>query len=132
MIIGTIELKKEFVNQKDKCSGCGKESNHNEHDKVSLTEGDYYFCDLCSAKSSTIDEFEKEINEPHDWGTNYIEYCFAFRCLKCGHAWPPNVNIYSATAQNLETAKSAIEKAKPKTCSKCRSPYWDRPRKNKK
>jgi len=36
-----------------------------------------------------------------------------FRCLRCGHEW-------------------ASKQKQPKVCPKCRSPYWDRPRKPKK
>lgn len=33
-----------------------------------------------------------------------------YTCLRCGHEWPPR-------------------KAKlPKWCPKCKSPYWDKPR----
>ena len=34
------------------------------------------------------------------------------RCYRCGHEWKPNMN------------KS------PRVCPKCKSPYWDKPRKN--
>ena len=35
-----------------------------------------------------------------------------FRCERCDHAWiPPNP-------------------AKPKVCPKCKTPYWDRPRRD--
>lgn len=33
-----------------------------------------------------------------------------WRCLRCGNEWLPQKD------------------GKPQTCSKCRSPYWDRPR----
>lgn len=37
------------------------------------------------------------------------------KCHRCGHEWRPlNLND------------------KPKVCPKCKSPYWDRPKKNKK
>lgn len=36
-----------------------------------------------------------------------------FVCERCGHEWPPR-----------DPTK------KPTVCPKCRSPYWDRPRKN--
>jgi len=35
------------------------------------------------------------------------------RCYRCHHSWKP-ININQ----------------KPKTCPKCNSPYWDKPRKN--
>jgi len=33
------------------------------------------------------------------------------RCLRCGHAWIPRTE------------------SKPALCPKCKSPYWNRPRK---
>lgn len=36
-----------------------------------------------------------------------------YRCHRCGHEWLPR--------------KSSKEE--PKVCPKCKSPYWDRPRK---
>jgi len=39
---------------------------------------------------------------------------YFYVCSRCGHEWYPR-----GTEQ-------------PKTCPKCRSPYWDSPRKNKK
>lgn len=35
------------------------------------------------------------------------------RCYRCKHEWRPN---------NLQ--------AKPRVCPSCKSPYWDKPRKN--
>ncbi len=37
-----------------------------------------------------------------------------FRCERCTYEWIPRDN-----------------ESEPKTCPKCRSPYWDRPRKNR-
>ncbi|MBS3090342.1 hypothetical protein J4433_01075 [Candidatus Pacearchaeota archaeon] len=37
-----------------------------------------------------------------------------YLCERCNHAWLPR--------QNFEN--------EPKVCPKCKSPYWDRPRKN--
>lgn len=37
-----------------------------------------------------------------------------YQCEKCGHKWLPH-------------KKSSY----PVTCPKCRTPYWDQPRKNK-
>lgn len=34
-----------------------------------------------------------------------------YTCLRCGHEWTPRIET------------------KPMTCAKCRSPYWDIPRK---
>ncbi len=38
-----------------------------------------------------------------------------FKCERCNHEWVPH---------NIEK--------KPKVCPKCKSPYWDTPRKKKK
>ena len=37
-----------------------------------------------------------------------------FQCERCGHKWLP---------------KEDTMKDKPKVCPKCKSPYWDTPRK---
>ena len=34
-----------------------------------------------------------------------------WKCIRCNHQWTPK--------------KGFKEKEKPKTCPKCRSPYWD-------
>ena len=38
-----------------------------------------------------------------------------YRCERCGHEWIPRE-----------------PKEKPRVCPKCKSPYWDRPRKKRK
>jgi predicted Zn-ribbon and HTH transcriptional regulator len=38
----------------------------------------------------------------------------SYKCDRCGHRWIPR------------------EKEKPTICPKCKSPYWNKPRKNKK
>ena len=38
----------------------------------------------------------------------------AYKCNRCGHQWIPR------------------EKKKPTICPKCKSPYWNKPRKNNK
>lgn len=38
-----------------------------------------------------------------------------YKCERCGHEWIPRENT-----------------KKPRVCPKCKSPYWDIPRKNKK
>ena len=38
-----------------------------------------------------------------------------FRCDRCGHEWIP---------------RGEVAAAEPKVCPKCKSPYWNRPRKN--
>ena len=40
-----------------------------------------------------------------------------WKCLRCGHEW--------------EQKEGFDNKNKPKTCPKCRSVYWDVPRKKK-
>ena len=47
----------------------------------------------------------------------------AFRCLRCGHEWIPRANMNELTG---------TVKDKPRLCPKCKSAYWDRPKKNKK
>jgi predicted Zn-ribbon and HTH transcriptional regulator len=37
-----------------------------------------------------------------------------YRCERCGHEWVPRIN------------------QPPRVCPKCKSPYWDRPRREKK
>jgi len=44
-----------------------------------------------------------------------------FRCERCGHEWIPRVN--------LEELKSGDIKETPIICPKCKSPYWNKPKK---
>ncbi len=39
---------------------------------------------------------------------------WGYRCERCGHEWVPR-----------------NEKDEPRVCPKCKSPYWNRPRKEK-
>ena len=39
----------------------------------------------------------------------------AFQCTRCAHIWKPRESV----------------KQKPKVCPKCKSPYWDTPRRAK-
>jgi predicted Zn-ribbon and HTH transcriptional regulator len=39
---------------------------------------------------------------------------WGYRCERCGHAWQPR-----------------NETQAPRVCPKCKSPYWDRPRKGR-
>lgn len=48
----------------------------------------------------------------------------AFKCLRCGHKWIPRVSL-----EELE-GKLKVE-SKPRICPSCKTPYWDRKRKNK-
>lgn len=41
---------------------------------------------------------------------------WGYVCERCGHEWVP---------------KSIDEDRKPRTCPHCKSPYWDKPRRNK-
>lgn len=43
------------------------------------------------------------------------EWKLTFTCKRCGHNWSPRK-----------------PNRKPKVCPNCKSPYWDKPRKNKK
>lgn len=45
---------------------------------------------------------------------------WAFRCLRCEHEWQPKVPI---TGDEQPTGRSL-----PRVCPKCKSPYWDRER----
>jgi len=38
---------------------------------------------------------------------------WGYRCLRCGHEWLPRDKTRD-----------------PRVCPKCKSPYWDKPRKN--
>ena len=38
---------------------------------------------------------------------------WGYRCERCGHEWVPRM------------------KEEPRVCPKCKSPYWNRPRKNR-
>ena len=53
-----------------------------------------------------------ETNEQNDMGKVKLD---GFRCERCGHEWVP-----------------AEKGTTPRVCPKCKSPYWDRPRKDKK
>jgi len=66
----------------------------------------YDLCDECIAEYDS----RQPINTATVTG-NIMELS-TFKCLRCGWEWVPRVPT-------------------PKTCPKCRSPYWDRPRKMK-
>ena len=46
------------------------------------------------------------------------------RCLRCGYVWMPKVKFFNggATARMIS----------PVVCAKCRSPYWDTPKRLRK
>lgn len=48
----------------------------------------------------------------HKEGVGYKVLIFGNKCYRCGHAWRP-LNVDE----------------KPTVCPKCKSPYWDRPKK---
>jgi len=45
-----------------------------------------------------------------------------YKCERCNHEWLPRVS--------LEELKTGKIKEEPVICPKCKSPYWNRPRKN--
>ena len=49
---------------------------------------------------------------------------WAFRCLRCEHEWLPR--------KPLEGDDPPSGDQRPRVCPKCKSPYWDRPRKHEK
>lgn len=49
---------------------------------------------------------------------------WGYRCLRCEHEWVPR-------GLDQEPGKKPPEpKEEPRVCPKCKSPYWNRPRKN--
>jgi DNA-directed RNA polymerase subunit RPC12/RpoP len=44
----------------------------------------------------------------------------AFKCERCGQIW---------TSRNTKDKPEDPEKYQPKVCPKCKSPYWNTPRK---
>ena len=44
----------------------------------------------------------------------------AFKCERCGHIWLP---------RGIESKIDKLDDAEPKVCPKCKSPYWNTPRK---
>jgi hypothetical protein len=44
----------------------------------------------------------------------------AFKCDRCGHVWLP---------KELIGKLEELDKHMPKVCPKCKSPYWNTPRK---
>jgi uncharacterized protein with PIN domain len=48
---------------------------------------------------------------------------WGYRCLRCGHPWVPR------GVEPIEHAKKPPEPdEEPRVCPKCKSPYWNRPR----
>ena len=45
----------------------------------------------------------------------------AYRCDRCGHEWAPRQSLSASTVIPL-----------PKVCPKCKSPYWNTPRRRPK
>jgi len=48
------------------------------------------------------------------------ENVLAFKCDRCGHVWLPRDNVDKL---------AELDKHLPKVCPKCKSPYWNIPRK---
>jgi len=46
-----------------------------------------------------------------------------YLCERCGHNWLPRVSLDKLRNGNIDE--------KPIICPKCKSPYWDRPKRNK-
>ena len=46
-----------------------------------------------------------------------------FKCERCGHEWIPRVT--------LDELKGKKKIFMPTTCPKCKSPYWNKPKRNK-
>jgi hypothetical protein len=44
----------------------------------------------------------------------------AFKCERCGHVWLPKENM-----DKLDQ----LENFQPKVCPKCKTPYWNTPKK---
>ncbi len=63
-------------------------------------------CSSCHAKRHP----ERHIHRLTPRFTRHIDYKI-FKCLRCGHDWPS-------------------EQERPTICPKCKSPYWDKPKKN--
>lgn len=66
-----------------------------------------YRCDLSS------DEAMHNMVPIEVWG---------FRCERCEHQWAPRAGFVKATEPEPSFAP-------PKVCPRCKSPYWDIPRK---
>lgn len=49
---------------------------------------------------------------------------WGYRCLRCGHGWVPRDFDQPEDGKKPEEPEVA-----PRVCPKCKSPYWDRPRK---
>ena len=90
-----------------KCEDCGVQVGHSGHvHHISNPEEDYndianlrLLCLSCHMRSHTY--IKETIIEPVELPT-----C---KCLRCGNTWVSRIEI-------------------PTTCSKCRSPYWNRPK----
>jgi DNA-directed RNA polymerase subunit RPC12/RpoP len=47
---------------------------------------------------------------------------WGYRCLRCAHEWVPR------GIELPEGKKPPEPKEEPRVCPKCKSPYWNRPR----
>jgi hypothetical protein len=47
---------------------------------------------------------------------------WGYRCLRCGHGWPPRLK------QDVDLPRPPKVENEPRICPKCKSPYWNVPR----
>jgi DNA-directed RNA polymerase subunit RPC12/RpoP len=52
---------------------------------------------------------------------------WGYRCLRCAHEWVPR-----DVEQTVDGKKPSEPDDEPRVCPKCKSPYWNRPRRNEK
>ena len=50
---------------------------------------------------------------------------WGFKCLRCGHPWVP-----LGLKKVEEGERPPDPKEEPRVCPKCKSPYWNRPRRD--
>lgn len=50
---------------------------------------------------------------------------WGYRCLRCRHEWVPR----GVEPPKEEGKKPPDPEEEPRVCPKCKSPYWNRPRK---
>jgi DNA-directed RNA polymerase subunit RPC12/RpoP len=49
---------------------------------------------------------------------------WGYRCLRCEHQWVPR-----GLPEMADGKKPPEQDEEPRVCPKCKSPYWNRPRK---
>lgn len=77
----------------------------------SLTTSELFLLDWVTAPAYT-----------YDMGTVTVENA-GYKCERCGHVWVPR----GPRAENRQAKGS--EAQKPRLCPKCKSAYWETPRK---